>query len=154
MPRRYRYPDARLMQESIGPMAGTWYDNTSQSLSTSYAVAQLDTELHNTGEFTHDAASDSVTIDADRDLLVSVYAEINKTTTNANCVATFDIERDSGSGFALLWRFRVYTRINGQIRTGSTAFTYAFDEGDQLRVRAKISSSNCNLTYLSLALSA
>lgn len=135
------------------PMKGTWYDNTTQALSTSYAVMQLDTQLHNTGQFTHDAANEEVDIDETRDLTVNVYAEATKTTTNANCVVTFDIERDSGGGFSLLWRFRLYTRVNGQARSAATAFTYGFTSGDKLRVRAVSSVTNCNLTYLSLSLS-
>lgn len=135
------------------PMKGTWYDTTTQALSTSYAVMQLDTQLHNTGQFTHDAANEEVDIDETRDLTVNVYAEATKTTTNANCVVTFDIEKDSGGGFSLLWRFRLYTRVNGQARSAATAFTYGFTSGDKLRIRAVSSVTNCNLTYLSLSLS-
>jgi len=134
-------------------MKGTWYDTTTQALTASYAVAEMDTELHNTGQFTHDAATESIEIDEDRDLTVTVYVETTKTTSNSNRQQVYDIELDTGSGFSLVWRFRSRSRLNNYVDSASTTFTYAFSAGDKIRLQAKSNNTAINLTYRSITLS-
>lgn len=143
-----------VADEHLTPMKGTWYDTSVYAMSTSYAVMQLDTEFHNTGQFTHDAANEEIDIDEDRDLTVTLYAEVQKTTSNANFTTTFDIERDPGTGtFALQWRLRIGGRITSRKESGSTSYSFGFSAGDKIRVRAITDTSNVNITYLALHLS-